>query len=72
MSLKNLKIGETKVFGALFSLWYKEENSKKWKKSSLQMMNEESLKKNAEKLVKQEGWKETKVLPDGQDPNQKE
>lgn len=52
-----------------FELWFKEHGSKKWKKSSLSMKDENACKKHGEKLKDQEGWSAIHVCPAGVDPN---
>ena len=55
---------------AIFQLWYKEsKTSRKWKQSSLSMLDAAALEGQGELLKKQEGWEAVKVMPDGKNPN---
>jgi hypothetical protein len=56
---------------AIFQLWYKEnKNSRKWKQSSLSMLNKEALEVQGGLLKKQEGWEDVKVMPEDKNPNE--
>lgn len=63
---------DTAESSTIYSLWFKDhEDSKKWQKSSLEMLDKDSMFENAKKLKAQEGWYDVLITTKDENPNNK-